>query len=494
MRKLLCALLALVMMMSVVSITASAAEEPTKIIWWTYTPADAPLDAAMVLEAANKYSAEKIGVTADIQYMTGDQLNINMASGEYYDIVMSASWYNNFDQNAQDGRFADITDMLQTETPALYATMEDKFWDAARINGRIMGVPVKKDMGTDVFFRINEDYYMPKEIKDADGKVVKAAGEALPDEMKFEDLENYLRTYKEEFPDDYPIYLSKGGLSHAFDFFEAVAGTWLGINYYKGGTTIIPFYEDEDVVARFRLLHKWYTLGYIQPDAATLDSLPYSYKSSVRSGAAWYGYMGWRTSAGFNVKLVRYDGTFMSRSTMQGTVMGINAGADAAHQTAALKYIELLATDRTFRDILGYGIEGVHYNRLDDGTVLLTQQGKDNYALNLFITGSVANASVESPSEEVRADANQWQHVYELYENAIVSTTKGFALNKEPVETELAAITAVMAKYSADLYTGTADIDAILPTIKEELENAGIKTVQQEAQNQLDAHLASLAK
>ena len=54
MRKLLCALLALVMMMSVVSITASAAEEPIKIIWWTYTPADAPLDAAMVLEAANK--------------------------------------------------------------------------------------------------------------------------------------------------------------------------------------------------------------------------------------------------------------------------------------------------------------------------------------------------------------------------------------------------------------------------------------------------------
>ena len=60
------------------------------------------------------------------------------------------------------------------------------------------------------------------------------------------------------------------------------------------------------------------------------------------------------------------------------------------------------------------------------------------------------------------------------------------------METELAAITAVMAKYTADLYTGTADIDALLPTIKAELENAGIKTVQEEAQTQLDAYLATL--
>lgn len=493
MKKLLSALLACVMLLSLVTITASA-EDPVKIIWWTYTGADAPIDAAMVLEAANKYSAEKIGVVADIQYMTGDQLNIGMASGEYFDIAMAASWYNTFDKNAQDGRFADITDTLPLLTPDLYATLEDKYWDAAKINGRIYGIPVKKDMGVDVYFRMNEDYYKAKEIKDENGSVVKAAHEDLPEEMKFADLENYLRTYKAEYPDDYPMSLSKGGLSHAFDFFESIATDCIGINYYKGGTTLSKFYEDEEVMNRYRLLHKWYELGYIQPDAATTESLPYSVKSSVRSGAAWYGYLGWRTSAGFNVKLVRYDGTFMSRSTMQGTVMGINAGADAAHQEAALKYIQLLATDRTFRDILGYGIEGVHYNRLDDGTVMLTQQGKDNYALNLFITGSVANASVESASDEVRANPNQWERVYEMYKTAIVSTTRGFAFDQAPVEAEVAAVKAVMANYTAELRTGTCDPEEVMPKIIEELKTAGIDTIQTEAQSQLDAYIAKLDK
>ena len=46
-----------------------------------------------------------------------------------------------------------------------------------------------------------------------------------------------------------------------------------------------------------------------------------------------------------------------------------------------------------------------------------------------------------------------------------------------------------MAKYSAELHTGTLDIDAKLPQIKAELEEAGIYVIQKEAQAQLDAYL-----
>ena len=52
--------------------------------------------------------------------------------------------------------------------------------------------------------------------------------------------------------------------------------------------------------------------------------------------------------------------------------------------TAALKYIELLNTDRTFRDILAYGIKGKHFDYLENGTVLHTQVGRERYAPALF--------------------------------------------------------------------------------------------------------------
>ena len=47
-----------------------------------------------------------------------------------------------------------------------------------------------------------------------------------------------------------------------------------------------------------------------------------------------------------------------------------------------------------------------------------------------------------------------------------------------------------MEKYTAEMLTGTLDIDAMLPTIQEELKAAGIEAVQAEAQAQLDAYLA----
>ena len=59
------------------------------------------------------------------------------------------------------------------------------------------------------------------------------------------------------------------------------------------------------------------------------------------------------------------------------------------------------------------------------------------------------------------------------------------------MEAECAACSAVMAKYSSEILTGTLDIDEKLPTIQDELKKAGIEAIQAEAQRQLDEYLAS---
>ena len=83
-----------------------------------------------------------------------------------------------------------------------------------------------------------------------------------------------------------------------------------------------------------------------------------------------------------------------------------------------------------------------------------------------------------------------WEKIFEGYESAIVSTLGSFAFNDENVEAECAACSAVMEKYTAELLTGTIDLEEKLPTIKAELEKAGIYDIQKEAQAQLDAYLA----
>lgn len=74
-----------------------------------------------------------------------------------------------------------------------------------------------------------------------------------------------------------------------------------------------------------------------------------------------------------------------------------------------------------------------------------------------------------------------------------LSTLGSFSFDKTNVEPEHAACNAVMGKYMAELYTGTLDIDEMLPTIQEELRVAGYETVMAEAQAQLDAYLAAEA-
>ena len=101
-----------------------------------------------------------------------------------------------------------------------------------------------------------------------------------------------------------------------------------------------------------------------------------------------------------------------------------------------------------------------------------------------FVTGSVVNASCETGTYY------DWKAIYKDYENAIVSTLGTFTFNKADVEAECAACSAVMEKYTAEMLTGTLDIDAMLPTIQAELKAAGIEAVQAEAQAQLDAYLA----
>ena len=112
-----------------------------------------------------------------------------------------------------------------------------------------------------------------------------------------------------------------------------------------------------------------------------------------------------------------------------------------------------------------------------------TEQGDANWSMDGFVTGSVVNASVTSDA------IYDWDEIFKGYENALVSTLGAFNFDKANVEAEHAACNAVMAKYIAEMLTGTLDIDAKLPEIQAELKAAGYEAVLAEAQAQLDAYL-----
>ena len=446
----------------------------------TYDNGNMPLDAKEVIAAANKVSAEKIGITVDLEFQPKEKINLMMASGEYYDMVYTCSWLNQYDRNAPAGLYYDITDLVRSETPALYESIGE-YWDCAKVSGRIYGVPTLKDMGAEDMFRFNADYYEGEK------------GMTIPEQMTFEQLEPFLAAYKEDYPDKYPLAMDKGGLAGFYNFLERVVDPVIVIPYGDGKPQAIPFWESEELMNRYRLLHKWYKAGYIHPDAATIDSVNADKSFPVRPGVAWKGYLGYSNPAdwGFNVKTSVYDGPYLSRTSEQGAMFAICAGCDEEHAKACLRYLELLATDRKFRDILGYGIEGKHFEYLDNGTVLRLQAGIDGYDTKLFQTGSVVNASVESVSPTFLGDPDQWKKVYRHYrEDGIYSKAGNFSYDPTPKEDIITALTAIYNDYAAELRTGTSDPDVVIPEIKQRMEAAGINELLEDIRQKLDESLA----
>ena len=163
--------------------------------------------------------------------------------------------------------------------------------------------------------------------------------------------------------------------------------------------------------------------------------------------------------------------------------------ANSANIDLALKYQELVNINQEYRDTLRYGVPGTHWNKTAEGLAQRTKEGAEKYSPWAFSQGSYSLSTVEA-AEGVTVDPQMWTKIFESYKDAIGTKSIGFSFDTTSLQTELAAIKVVKDKYWAGLVTGSLDPAETLPKMIKELEDAGLRTVQQEAQKQFDAFLA----
>lgn len=479
MKKLVALLLSLAMMLTMASF--AAAEEPVELIWWMGTSADAPIDQAMVEEQLNNITREKLGITIKCVYMTADEIGLAMSSGEYFDMCFTSAWYNDFATNVYAGQFLDLTELIK-ETPALWESMPEMLWQGSYVDGKLYAVPIMKDYGIEVFFLVDIDYFQNQK------------GMEIPKTMAFKDIEPYLAAYKADYPDQYPLILSKGGITSWANFIDWInEDAQIALSYNDIGTeaegTVRLAYEMPEFVERIKTIRSWYEKGYINPDAAVIESIGRAAAGVIQSGQAFYGadsiYSNARQKA---TAIVRYDGPFLSTYSLRGALTAISAASK--HPKEALKLIEFANTNREYRNMMRYGLEGVHYTWNPDGTVTKTPQGVTNYSPWAYTQASYSLSAVEASAfPSVPADPNMWQVIWDGYKDAVTSAGLGFAFDYKPVENEINAAKAIKEMYWAEMITGTSDPEVVIPQIIEELEGIGIREVIAEAQRQLDAFL-----
>ena len=88
-------------------------------------------------------------------------------------------------------------------------------------------------------------------------------------------------------------------------------------------------------------------------------------------------------------------------------------------------------------------------------------------------------------------DPDIWEQYEDYNASLLESKAFGFTFDPTPVTNEIAACNSAFDQYDNDLFTGSIDIDEGLAAMNEALYNAGLQTIMDEKQRQLDEWFAA---
>lgn len=463
------------------TVFASGAEETTgedtyEILWYHIGTASGESDK--VFEAVNEYVEPRIGARVRrVLIGWGDyqqRMQTSIASGEPFDMLFTASWMN-YNPWASNGGLYPLNDLLEDEGAPLVDLLPMEFIEGNKIDGELYGIAANKELAHQWAVVLNQRFVEKYDFE-------------IPEVITLDQLESMFAVIKENEP-GIDVISTRQNVS-----FEP----WLE-QFFDGYEHIRVRRDDEDfqVVDLWRTpemrrlldrMRSWYEEGYFRSDVATIGDN----QQTILSGR-WFAtitsttpYADLRQSRqwGFDVIHVPFQTPIISTRDVGGSMVAISATSDNPEKV--MEFITLMNTDPYLRNLIEFGIEGEHWEFVDEEAGVITQEGMTDYAPsggwtlgNQFITYTFP----ETPEDK-------WDRYREFNESAYTSRILGFQFDPEPVQTEWAAVENVMAEFETPLLTGSVDPDEFLPEFLEKRDAAGYPAILEELQRQLDAWLA----
>lgn len=337
--------------------------EPVHLIWYQIG-AEQP-DGDLVEEQVNAYTKEKIGVTVDIRSINFNDYNSRMRSiintGAQWDLAFSSSWANDYLEIAQKGALLSLNDLLPVYGKGLLEEIDHRFWKAATINGEIYGVPSQKEIGSMPMWVFTKEYVDKYDIP-------------YQDIHTLEDLEPWLALIAEKEPDVVPLYLTSD--FSAPTYMDKIIDP-VGIEYGDETLTVKNVFETERMQETLRTLHRYFQAGYINPDAAVARDDKTVKRFVTKGDGQPYAETVWSNSLGYEVVASQIMETRITNASARGALTVISR--DCENPQKAVEFLNLVNTDLYLRNLLNYGIEGVHYRKIPADPQELEKCGGKRY-------------------------------------------------------------------------------------------------------------------
>jgi len=491
---------------------------------------DKPADYDAVMAEVNKIVEPELGVKLKLEFIDPAQFTektkTQMASHDPVDLYFTG-YVNNYQTAVEMKGLYDITDMLDNikmsdgSVHSMSEVIEQYYLDSATVNGRIYGIPNQQ-----VISNPNCIQFTDKAIAEECGVDLVGLQEMAVNNTNTETSKAYmdkltaeLAKIKAKRPDLNTVWPLNPAVTNIY---EEVAS---GVSVRKDDSAedgkielVIPAFDDPAVKYGYETVRKWYELGYIRADIASVAQEARTTEENKKIAVT---ITTWKP--GQEVYNVNTYGTepayafanapYVSRTSPLLTM--ISVGAFSKNPEAAVKLIYMLNSNKELYNLICWGIEGKHYVKNADGTATeLKDAGYDLMAQNAWKYGNQFNGHImegqpasynegdvlfngyDYKSKGITLTDDQIKDVWAQTQtmNDVIADKSpliGFVPNLTDLQAEIANIKNVNDEYKAKREYGTDPVDSWYNDYIAALKTAGIERVRDELQKQVDAWLAS---
>ncbi|QHW35514.1 ABC transporter substrate-binding protein (plasmid) [Paenibacillus rhizovicinus] len=458
-------------------------------------------DFKQVQNEVNNYLKDKINAKLELNGIDWSawfqKMPLLMQSGEQADLIFTAGW-SNYNSDAAKGAFKPLDELIDQYGSDMKAQMNPLYLEVPRVKGKLYAVPVEKEIAGVGMMAMQQDIVDKYKF---DYKNLKS----------MEDMEPMLETIKKNEPGLVPFYVggdngsfftTKEQLANNHRYTNIIGGPGAGkfpvIMFDSKDKKMVNYLETPEYTSMFKLLNKWYKLGYINRDSATQkDALD----EAARQGKTWFVFTSSKPdsesdlSASMGRKYVRAEVNgppVIDTDSVEAAMMAI--GRNCKDPERAMMVINLLHKDKHLLNLLNFGIEGKNYEKVSDGVIKLPA-GKKNMEEAGYDPGT--DWMFGNQFNNFIFDTNnpkKWELYKKYNETAVESPLLGFYFDSTPVKTEVAAVSSVMDEFNKLLLSGSMEPESQIKKYNDKLKANKLDKIIAEAQKQYDEWVASKNK
>ncbi len=476
--------LAAIMTMSLGSaIPASADEEKAHLIMSFRTSGAVPSEENIkkVEQKLDELIADRINAEIELIILQSssykDQMTLMLSGYEQLDIMGAPA---SLIPSAVSGeQLRDLGDLLDEYGQGIREALGEELLNCGIFDGTQYCLPVNCDTTLGLGY-----YIMRKDICEK--------YDIDPDAItNYEELTEAFQKVHDGEPE--MTVVAPGSAGYSFMQFSCTwdkLGNYFGVldHWGQDDLTVVDLFETQSYRDYLDVMRDWYKRGFISADVTNAtDSGSVQIKAGNLFAMANSNKPGMLAQEQMNTGIELVGAQVLPSISWTANNWQWCIPENAEHPEEAMQFLNLLYTDPDVINTIVYGLEGEDYVIHEDGRIGYPE-GVDasnvgySVASMLWSFGNEFNAYVWETNEP-----DVWEQTIAWNETGYRSKAFGFVFDPSPVQNEIAAVQNVYDQYRMSLECGLVDPETTLPEMVEKMKAAGLDTIIEEKQAQLDA-------